>query len=157
MRPRFFRWQTFYIINSDLCFDQAKIENAAKQLFTTRNEINVVAIMFYLNLMKLAKFAHDSSLWLITVNRGQLGFETAMAKTQTIPRTDNRVFLLLVPNRFGTNKLFSSNLSWPFNSLWFFMNLQEFAWNFILFFLFTTVDSNVKIVVRVGFWRFGVR
>ena len=46
----------------DLFFDQAKIENAARQLFTTHNEINVAAIMFYLNLMKLAKFAHDSFL-----------------------------------------------------------------------------------------------
>ena len=32
---------------SDLFFDQAKIENAAKQLFTIQNEINVVAMMFY--------------------------------------------------------------------------------------------------------------
>lgn len=44
-----------------------------------------------------------------------------------------------------------------YGSSWIFMNLQEFSWNFILFFLFTMVDSNVKIVVRVGFWRFGVR
>ena len=44
----------------DLFFDQAKIENVAKQLFTTQNEINAVAIMFYLNLMKLAKFDLES-------------------------------------------------------------------------------------------------
>ena len=31
----------------DLFFDQAKIENVAKQLFTTQNEINAVAIIFY--------------------------------------------------------------------------------------------------------------
>ena len=47
---------------SDLFFDQAKVESAAKQLFTIQNEINVVEVMFYLNLMKLAKFAHDSFL-----------------------------------------------------------------------------------------------
>ena len=42
-----------------------KIDNAVKQLFTTLNRINAVVMMFYSNLMKRAKSAHDSFLWVI--------------------------------------------------------------------------------------------